>query len=236
MNIFVGNLLFEATEEDVRKLFEGFGSVASVAIVMDKKGRESRGFGFVEIPNDQEAQAAIAALDGREFMSRVLNVSPARPKSNEEWEVEKKEKMQARLEAKAQAYAAKGKVREGQSWFDPVFRKTGGYRGGRRTRRFIEKSVAAGIEPVMPKRKHPANPMRWRKKQEQPKPWQKKSRRGESKPWKEAPGESKPWNKAPGESKPWKKVAGESKPWKKAPSESKPWKKTVGKPKPWRKI
>jgi len=80
MKIFVGNLSFAATEADVNRLFADFGSVASVKIVMEKKGKKSRGFGFTEMLDDEQAQAAIAALDGAEFMGRPLNVSPARPK------------------------------------------------------------------------------------------------------------------------------------------------------------
>jgi len=82
MNIFVGNLLFDATEGDVKKLFEGYGFVASVVIVMskEKKAPKSRGFGFVQMPDGKQALAAIAAINGKEFMGRVLNVSPARPK------------------------------------------------------------------------------------------------------------------------------------------------------------
>ncbi len=83
MKIFVGNLSFDATQGDVKKLFEGFGNVASVAIVMrkEKKAPKSRGFGFAEMPDEQQALAAIAALNGKEFMGRVLDVNPARPKT-----------------------------------------------------------------------------------------------------------------------------------------------------------
>src|SRR3989338_119472 len=82
MNIFVGNLSFEATQDDVKKLFEGFGNVTSVVIVMskEKKAPKSRGFSFVQMPDEQPALAAIAALNGKEFMGRILNVDPARPK------------------------------------------------------------------------------------------------------------------------------------------------------------
>ena len=82
MNIFAGNLSFDSTEADVKKLFEGFGNVASVAIVMEKekKAPKSRGFGFVQMPDEQQALAALAALNNKEFMGRVLNVNPARPK------------------------------------------------------------------------------------------------------------------------------------------------------------
>src|SRR4030042_6042831 len=98
MDIFVGNLSFDATEGDVRKLFEGFGNVASVAILMRKKKKaaKSRGFGFVQMPDEQQALAAIAALNGKEFMGRVLNVEPARPKKEAQAVVELKEDRRGR--------------------------------------------------------------------------------------------------------------------------------------------
>lgn len=82
VNIFVGNLPFEATEGNLKKLFEGFGKVASVAIVTrkEKKAPKSRGFGFVEMADEQQALAAMAALNGKEFMGRVINANPACPK------------------------------------------------------------------------------------------------------------------------------------------------------------
>ncbi|MFA4889148.1 MAG: hypothetical protein WC628_06200 [Candidatus Omnitrophota bacterium] len=94
MNIFVGNLSFEANGGDVKKLFEGFGNVASVVIVMsrEKKTPKPRGFGFVQIPDEQQALAAIAALNGKEFMGRVLDINPARPKAKAQAENELKEK------------------------------------------------------------------------------------------------------------------------------------------------
>ena len=78
-NIFVGNLSFKATKEDLIKLFEPFGGVANVTILEGKKGR-SRGYGFVDMPNEEEKNAAIAALEGKEFMWRPLSVSPVMPK------------------------------------------------------------------------------------------------------------------------------------------------------------
>lgn len=79
----MGNLSFEANQSGLKALFKGFGDVASVAITMSKgKGApSSRGFGFVNMPDQEQALAAIAALDGREFMGRVLKVGPARPKT-----------------------------------------------------------------------------------------------------------------------------------------------------------
>jgi RNA recognition motif-containing protein len=78
-NIFVGNLSFETTKEDVIKLFEPFGTVAS-AVIMERKKGKSRGYGFVDMPNEDEKNAAITALQGKEFMWRVLSVSPVIPK------------------------------------------------------------------------------------------------------------------------------------------------------------
>jgi len=80
VNIFVGNLSFKANKRDAKNLCEGFGSVASVRIMMEKKGDKPRGFGFVEMPDEQQALTAIAALNGKEFMGRPLKVSPAGPK------------------------------------------------------------------------------------------------------------------------------------------------------------
>ncbi len=80
MNIYCGNLSFNASEDEVRSLFEGFGQVTSVALIKDKLTGQSRGFGFVEMPNDSEAQAAITALNGKDFKNRNLVVNPARPR------------------------------------------------------------------------------------------------------------------------------------------------------------
>ena len=80
-NIFVGNLSFSATEESVRALFEAHGTVERVSIVTDRDTGQPRGFGFVEMTNDAEAERAIAALNGREHGGRDLNVNEARPKT-----------------------------------------------------------------------------------------------------------------------------------------------------------
>jgi RNA recognition motif-containing protein len=81
MNIYVGSLSYKATEEDLRQAFEGFGQVASVNIIKDRYSGESRGFGFVEMPNKAEAQSAIEGLNGKELKGRMLKVSEARPRS-----------------------------------------------------------------------------------------------------------------------------------------------------------
>ncbi len=80
-NIFVGNLDFGATEEGVRSLFESYGQVQRVSIKTDRETGRSRGFAFVEMPDEAEAERAIAALNGAQFGGRALNVNEARPKT-----------------------------------------------------------------------------------------------------------------------------------------------------------
>ena len=82
MNIYVGNLSHEVTEEDLREAFEAFGQVESAAIIKDKFTGESRGFGFVEMPAKAEAQAAIDGLNEKELKGRALNVNEARPRED----------------------------------------------------------------------------------------------------------------------------------------------------------
>jgi len=82
MNIYVGNLSRETTEEDLRQAFEEFGQVASINIIKDKFSGESRGFGFVEMPSKDEAQTAIEEMNGKELNERAVNVNEARPKSD----------------------------------------------------------------------------------------------------------------------------------------------------------
>jgi cold-inducible RNA-binding protein len=79
--IFVGNLTFSVTEAALRSAFEKYGSVASVTIVTDRDTGQPRGFGFVEMPNDTEAQKAMNGLNGTDLEGRTLNVNEARPKS-----------------------------------------------------------------------------------------------------------------------------------------------------------
>ena len=82
MNIYVGNLAFTVTEEDLKKAFEAFGQVASVNIIKDQYSNQSKGFGFVEMPDSSEAQAAISALNGKELNGRTLTVNQAKPKAD----------------------------------------------------------------------------------------------------------------------------------------------------------
>jgi RNA recognition motif-containing protein len=82
MNIYVGNLAREATEDELRQAFEAFGQVSSASIIKDKFSGESRGFGFVEMPVKEEAQAALSGLNGKDFKGRNLNVNEARPRTD----------------------------------------------------------------------------------------------------------------------------------------------------------
>lgn len=80
MNIYVGNLSYNATEEDVRQAFSQFGQVDSVKIITDPHTGRSRGFCFVEMPNDEEARAAIEGLNLQRIAGRAVNVNQARPR------------------------------------------------------------------------------------------------------------------------------------------------------------
>jgi len=80
MNIFVGNLSFNATEDEIRQLFEAYGAVDKVNVITDRETGRARGFGFVEMPDSQEAKAAIAGLQGKDLGGRALNVNEAKPR------------------------------------------------------------------------------------------------------------------------------------------------------------
>ncbi|MFA6357958.1 MAG: hypothetical protein WCY09_04745 [Candidatus Omnitrophota bacterium] len=152
MNIFVGNLSFEAKESDVLRAFAHFGQVESVVIVMDKNGKKSRGFGFVEMPDEQEALAAITALQDKEILGRQINVMTALSKKHEsEPEDYKKSEPEDPL----------------------VYKHTGKFKEGRRTISYLKRQVKSGavISALEPKFK--ANPMRWRKKSKWATPYQK---------------------------------------------------------------
>lgn len=81
MNIYVGNLSRDTAEADLRQAFEAHGQVATVSIIKDKYSGESKGFGFVEMPAKAEAEAAITNLNGKELNGRTLNISEARPRT-----------------------------------------------------------------------------------------------------------------------------------------------------------
>src|SRR5712692_11941213 len=80
VNIFVGNLAFTTTEQDLRQLFEPYGTVETVRMMTDRETGRSRGFGFVEMPDSRAAQSAIDALNGTHVAGRALTVNEARPR------------------------------------------------------------------------------------------------------------------------------------------------------------
>ena len=82
MNIYVGNLSFTTSESDLKEAFSAFGEVSSCNIIKDKFSGESRGFGFVEMPNKDEAEKAISMLNGKDLKGRALKVNEAKPRTD----------------------------------------------------------------------------------------------------------------------------------------------------------
>ena len=82
MNMYVSNLGFHTSDDDLRKLFEPFGQVSSAKVITDRETGRSRGFGFVEMANSTEASAAMTKLNGKEVEGRVISVTVAREKEN----------------------------------------------------------------------------------------------------------------------------------------------------------
>ena len=80
MNLYIGNLPYRVTEEHLRQAFEQYGAVTSCTIIKDKMTGQSKGFGFLEMPEAAEAEAAITGWNGRDLMGRRLNVNEARPR------------------------------------------------------------------------------------------------------------------------------------------------------------
>jgi len=83
VKIYVGNLSYSTSSESLRAAFEQFGAVNSAEVIMDRTTNRSRGFGFVEMANDDEAKAAIAGLDGKDLEGRAVKVNEARPRRND---------------------------------------------------------------------------------------------------------------------------------------------------------
>jgi RNA recognition motif-containing protein len=81
MNIYIGNMSFDTTEDQLRQAFEGFGEVSTVNIIADKYSGKPRGFAFVEMSAKDEAAAAISGLNGQELNGRALNVDEAKPRA-----------------------------------------------------------------------------------------------------------------------------------------------------------
>lgn len=80
MRIYVGNLSYQVTDEELRQTFESFGQVSAANVIMDKFSGQSKGFGFVEMPTRTEGEAAISSLNGKDLKGRNLNVDEARPR------------------------------------------------------------------------------------------------------------------------------------------------------------
>jgi RNA recognition motif-containing protein len=183
MKIFVSNLSFAATEDDVKALFEGLGEVSSVVIQREKKEAKSRGFGFVDMPDDQQAQAAIASLNDKEFMGRPLIVNPARIKTEQGSPGIKKEPGQAESAAGTPSYRSESRTDRLQirTWHDASFpaRKTSERSNGRRD-----------SGPSQPLPRGPQS----------------------VKPFGKSSGDSSPLRKPDGDARPWKKPAGPPRP------------------------
>ena len=82
MNIFVGSLPYATTDEELEAAFTEYGEVSSARVIMDRYTGRSRGFGFVEMPNQEQAEAAIRAMNGKDFQGRALTVNEARPRED----------------------------------------------------------------------------------------------------------------------------------------------------------
>jgi len=83
MNIYVGNLSYEATDETIKQAFESFGEVTSARVIKDKYTGQSRGFGFVEMPGQSQAQTAIKSLNGKELLGKQISVNEARARADQ---------------------------------------------------------------------------------------------------------------------------------------------------------
>lgn len=82
MNIYISNLSFDVTDKDLNDIFGDYGVVTSAKVIMDRETGRSRGFGFVEMPSDEEARKAIEALDQAEYVGKIIRVNEARPKTD----------------------------------------------------------------------------------------------------------------------------------------------------------
>ena len=83
MNIYIGNLSYDATDETIKQAFESFGEVTSAKVIKDKYTGQSRGFGFVEMPVQSQAQTAIKSLNGKEILGKQISVNEARPRAEQ---------------------------------------------------------------------------------------------------------------------------------------------------------
>ena len=169
MKIFIGNLSFDAKEQDVKRAFEGFGAVSSVVIKMKDHKIKSRGFGFVEMPDAVQAQAAIAGLNGKEFMGRPMKVDPARVETDADRKRPERISAHPEGQKKEDSYQRR-KPRQKKPWHGskPWEKRPGSAKSGE------------------------SKP--WQKRSgTESKPWQKNG--GETNPWKKRKPGFKPWEK-----------------------------------------
>jgi cold-inducible RNA-binding protein len=232
MKIFVGNLPFTITKDEVRSLFEPFGRVVSVSIVMKNK-MKSRGFGFVHMPEENEALASITGLNGKEYMERALKVSMIRSQTEDE-----------------QPYAP-GDQPQKSYRYKPKFTPRSGYKNNKKQ-----------FSSFQPHREEGREERPWRKSSDRPK-FGRSPSRGPSKPWRRSEEPRRTFNQSAGTTgsrseRPWdKKKSYEgnssdrpSRPWEKKKSyggnsyagSAKPWEKkksfggnSYGGSKPWDK-
>ena len=158
MRIFIGNLSFDAKEPDVKRVFEGFGAVSSVVIKMKDHKVKSRGFGFVEMPDALQAQAAIAGLSGKEFMGRPLKVDPARVETDADRKRSEGISALPHGRNKGEGYQHR-KVRQKKPWrgTKPWEKRSGSARGGE----------------SKPGKKTGGESKPWKKRKQSYKPWEK---------------------------------------------------------------
>ena len=167
MNIFVGNLSFSATENDIKGVFEAFG-VVSVVKIKKKSGKNSRGFGFVSMPDELQAQAAIAGLQNKEFMGRIMSVSVQRPavvKPKKDYKEIKRISRLAKQETAPAVFSA------------PII-----------SEKKIKPNTYKDLEKEVKPRKKVWNEARKFSQPAGAKVWEKRKGRGTAKPWKKKPG------------------------------------------------
>jgi RNA recognition motif-containing protein len=245
MQIFVGNLSFATTEDDLKKLFSEFGGVVSVTILKNKDGKKSRGFGFVEMADERAAYAAIAGLNAKDFMERPLNVMVAKPKPAKPPEPVAPRKKEFRFRPNAEdrlSHQRKG-FRKSKG-FKPADNRADDRKSEARPGRFARKPDKFAPKPRSRFNTGRRSASYTRKmgageEQSQSRPWQRSERPARSsRPWQKSDG-SKPWQRSESaerperKPKPWERSDRPKKPWTKEEGAARPWKKTGDKP--WRK-
>jgi hypothetical protein len=201
-------------------------------IVKEKNGKKSRGFGFVEMAEQSQGEAAISALNLKEFMGRPLNVSPEKPKSELDDVPLKKKKLPEKIKEAPEEYHGQKDFGK-DKWFSPVFRSAGGDKKRRSRRGYGEHEDKKTEERPRTWRKNADESKPAKRYGEHPKPWRKPE--GEARPWRKPEAGARPWGKPEAGARPWRKPEGEARSWRKPEAGAKPWRKSEGSAKPWRK-